>query len=155
MRKKLLASVFVLFMLASTTPIFAANTTNTTTLTPDQLAKLNGTQTKLTNLVADIDNLLVTYKDTKQKGLLVALKQFKKDAIKLNTEIKLFIKHPTKNADKIIDRFVNKESQLEHKVNVTENILNKTKDNTNKIGNKTDNHPLDKIINKTKDNKTV
>lgn len=142
MKKKLLASVFVVFMLASTTPIFAvntANTNNTAALNTTQLAKLNETQTKLTNLVANITSLQTTYKNVKNKGLLVALEQFKKQAKLLNNEITLFIKHPTKNADKKIDSFVNREAQLEKKVNNTATVLNKTQNITNKT-NKTGNH---------------
>jgi hypothetical protein len=128
-------------MLSSATPIFAANTTNTTNLTTSQLAKLNGIQTNLTNLEAKIGNLTTTYKNTKDKGLLIALKEFKNQAIKLNADITLYIKHPTKNADKIIKIFAAKESLLNHQVNLTAKILNTTQNKTgNQTWNKTDNN---------------
>ena len=72
MKKELLATLCVLTMLASTAPIFAADTTTTKTvvLTPDQIAKLDAAQTQLTAIVAQIEGLKTTYKTTtKGKGL--------------------------------------------------------------------------------------
>lgn len=68
MRKQLFAALCVLTIFASTAPIFAADTTTPTTvvLTPDQIAKLDALQTKLTALVAKIEGLKTTYKSTKK-----------------------------------------------------------------------------------------
>jgi len=152
MKKEIFAAIFVFAVLAGTTPIFATNHSNGKALNETQLAKLNETQTKLTGLVDQINGLLKTYKNTKNKGLLIALLQFKKQAKLLNLEINQLIKHPTKNADKKIHILVKKEAQLEKKVNNTSKILNKTQNKTsipiNRSQNKTNCTPP--ILNKTK-----
>ena len=128
MRKQLFAAFCVLTIFASTAPIFAADTTttNTVVLTPDQIAKLDALQTKLTDLVAKIESLKTTYKSTnKTKGLLTALNQFEKQAKTLNTAITNYKNHPTANADKKIKAMQFKTKQLEWKVSVTEKILKK------------------------------
>jgi peptidoglycan hydrolase CwlO-like protein len=128
MRKQLFAALCVLTIFASTAPIFAADstTTNTVVLTPDQIAKLNAIQTKLTDLVAKIEGLKTTYKSTKKtKGLLTALNQFEKQANKLNTTITNYKNNPTANANKKIRALTFKTKQLQWKVTVTEKILKK------------------------------
>jgi len=130
MRKEILASLFVLVIMAGTAPIFATNHTNTKALNETQLAKLNDTQTNLNTLVSKINGLLVTYKNTKNKGLLITLMHFKKQAKMLNAEINWFKKHPKGNVDKKIKMLVNRELQLEKKVNTTAKILNKTHNKT-------------------------
>jgi peptidoglycan hydrolase CwlO-like protein len=129
MRKQLFAVLCVLTIFASTAPIFAADTTKTPTpvvLTPDQIAKLDALQTKLTNLVAKIEGLKTTYKSTKKtKGLLTALNQYKKQANKLNTAITNYKNHPTANAANKIKALEFKTKQLQWKVAVTEKILKK------------------------------
>jgi hypothetical protein len=81
---------------------------NATNLTNTQLAKLNLTQTKLNNLIAKIDNLTATYKNnTKAKGLLVALAQYKKQAVKLNKQINYFKAHPPKSHGKVLSKKAN------------------------------------------------
>src|SRR5674476_462335 len=102
MKKELITAFCVLTMLASTAPIFAADTTTTTktvVLTPAQILKLNATQTQLTALVAKIDSLKTTYKNTKDKGLLTALNQYEKQAKTLNTTITNYKKNPTSPAN--------------------------------------------------------
>lgn len=107
-------------MVAAIVPAFATdassgNTTklnknhkNATNLTDTQLAKLNLTQTKLDALIVKIDNLTVTYKNnTKAKGLLVALAQYKKQAIKLNKQISYFKAHPPKYHGKVLNKKAN------------------------------------------------
>lgn len=137
MKNEILAALFVCAVLAGTTPIFATNHTNAKALNETQLAKLNETQTKLTALIGNINGLLTTYKNTKNKGLLMALVQYKKQAKFLNAEINQLIKHPGWNVDKKINMLVKKEAQLEKKVNNTSNILNKTQNKTNILKNKT------------------
>ena len=83
MRKEILAAFCVLTIMASTAPIFAADTSNTTpvVLTGNQLTKLTAIQKTLTDLVTKIEGLKITYKSTnKTKGLLTALNQFEKQA---------------------------------------------------------------------------
>ncbi len=107
-------------MVAAIVPAFATdassgnNTTTlkknhkTTNLTDTQLAKLNLTQTKLNALIVKIDNLTATYKNnTKAKGLLVALAQYKKQAIKLNKQISYFKAHPPKYHGKVLNKKAN------------------------------------------------
>jgi hypothetical protein len=128
MKKELITAFCVLTMLASTAPIFAADTTTTTktvVLTPAQILKLNATQTQLTALVAKIDNLKVTYKNTKNKGLLIALNQYEKQAKTLNTTITNYKKNPTEPANIKISAFQIKTKQLQYKVLVTAAILKK------------------------------
>lgn len=128
MKKELLAALCVITMLASTAPIFAADTTTTKTvvLTPDQIAKLDAAQTQLTDLVAKIEGLKTTYKNTtKGKGLLSALNQFEKQAKKLNTAITNYKNNPTANAAMKIKTFQNKTKQLQWKVTITEKNLKK------------------------------
>lgn len=84
------------------------NNTATVKLTSDQLSKLNLSQTKLNTLISKIDNLSATYKDNKKaKGLLVALAQYKKQAIKLNKQIDYFKAHPPKYKGKIVNKKAN------------------------------------------------
>ena len=146
MKKKLLASVFMFSLLAGTTPIFATSHTNTTALNDAQLKKLNQTQTKLTELVTKINGLLATYKNTKNKGLLLNLVHQKKEAKLLNAKINHLIKHPTGNVDKKIDILVKRTAQLEKHVNTRANILNKTQNRTNKT------HKHNNTLNITKKN---
>ena len=127
MRKELLAALCVLTMLASTTPIFAAGSTNTVVLTADQQAKLDTMQSQLTDLVAKIQSLKITYKDTKAKGLLRALTQFEKQAKRLNTTITNYEKNPTAPANRKIRTFQFKTKQLQWKVTVIEKNLKKIK----------------------------
>jgi hypothetical protein len=130
MRKEILVSLLVFSILAGTSPIFAINHQNTKALNETQLAKLNETQTQINALVKKINGLLVTYKNTKNKGLLLSLIHFKKQAKMLNAEIKWFKKHPRGNFDKKIKMFINREAQLGKKVNTTAKILNKTQNKT-------------------------
>ena len=128
MKKELITAFCVLTMLASTAPIFAADTTTTTktvVLTPAQLLKLNATQTQLTALVAKIDGLKITYKNTKNKGLLIALNQYEKQAKTLNTTITNYKNNPTAPANIKIKTFQIKTQQLQYKVLVTAAILKK------------------------------
>ena len=128
MKKELITAFCVLTMLASTAPIFAADTTTTTknvVLTPAQILKLNATQTQLTALVAKIDSLKTTYKNTKDKGLLKALNQYEKQAKTLNTTITNYKKNPTSPANIKIKMFQIKTKQLQYKVLVTAAILKK------------------------------
>ena len=128
MKKELITAFCVLTMLASTAPIFAADTTTTTknvVLTPAQILKLNATQTQLTALVAKIDSLKTTYKNTKDKGLLTALNQYEKQAKTLNTTITNYKKNPTSPANIKIKTFQIKTKQLQYKVLVTAAILKK------------------------------
>jgi alpha-L-arabinofuranosidase len=128
MKKELITAFCVLTMLASTAPIFAADTTTTTktvVLTPAQILKLNTTQTQLTALVAKIDSLKTTYKNTKDKGLLTALNQYEKQAKTLNTTITNYKKNPTSPANIKIKTFQIKTKQLQYKVLVTAAILKK------------------------------
>ena len=92
MNKKILASLCALFILASASPIVACDanhTTNKTAVLNDtQLAKLNATQIKLTDLVTKIESLKAQYKNTtKAKGLIIALNNTEKQACKLNSLI--------------------------------------------------------------------
>lgn len=149
MKKEILAALLVFAVLAGTTPIFAMNHTNSKALNETQLTKLNETQTKISALIDNINGLLAKYKNTKNKGLLMALVQFKKQAKMLNAEINQFKKHPTGNFDKKINQLVKKESQLEKKVNTTSNILNKTQNRTNLVHNHTLNKTNCTLINKS------
>jgi RNase adaptor protein for sRNA GlmZ degradation len=111
-------------MLASTTPIFAADSTNSVVLTADQLAKLTETQTKLTDLVTKITGLLTTYKDNRNThGLLMALNQFKKQVNRTNQHINYYKENPVDPADRIIQMFQDRSTQLEKKVSIVEKIL--------------------------------
>lgn len=84
------------------------NNTVTVNFTSAQLNKLNLTQTKLNSLISKIDNLSATYKDNKKaKGLLVALAQYKKQAIKLNKQIDYFKAHPPKYKGKLANKKAN------------------------------------------------
>jgi hypothetical protein len=114
-------------MLVSATPIFAADTTTNVVLTADQTAKLDSAQTQLTELVAKIQTLKTTYKNTKAKGLLVALDQYEKQAKKLNSAINKYRENPTAPADRKIKMFTAKTKQLQWKVTATEKILKKYK----------------------------
>jgi alpha-L-arabinofuranosidase len=128
MKKELITAFCVLTMLASTAPIFAADTTTTTktvVLTPAQILKLNATQTQLTALVVKIDSLKTTYKNTKDKGLLTVLNQYEKQAKTLNTTITNYKKNPTSPANIKIKTFQIKTKQLQYKVLVTAAILKK------------------------------
>jgi hypothetical protein len=130
MKKELIAVFCVFTILAGTAPIFAADvsTTKTVVLTPDQLKKLTTTQTQLTSLIAKIEGLKTTYKNTKKaKGLLVALNQFEKQANKLNTAITNYIKNPTAPAKAKINKFQKQTKALQWKVTVTEKVLKKIK----------------------------
>lgn len=108
--------------------------TNNVNLTTTQLAKLNSTQIKLNALIVKIDNLTDTYKNnTKAKGLLVALAQYKKQATKLNKQINYFKAHPpkykgklaTKKANLTIKNFVFKQYILNKKVALKAKLLQK------------------------------
>jgi hypothetical protein len=129
MKKELITAFCVLTMLASTAPIFAADTTTTTktvVLTPAQILKLNATQTQLTALVAKIESLKTTYKNTKNNtGLITALNQYEKQAKTLNTTITNYKKNPTEPANIKISAFQIKTKQLQYKVLVTAAILKK------------------------------
>lgn len=128
MKKGLITAFCVLTMLASTAPIFAADTTTTTknvVLTPAQILKLDATQTQLTALVAKIDSLKTTYKNTNNTGLITALNQYEKQAKSLNTAIINYKKNPTSPANTRISVFQIKTTQLQSKVSVTEKILKK------------------------------
>ena len=127
MRKGILAAFCVLTIMASTAPIFAADTTTTknpVTLTDAQLTKLTAIQTKLTDLVTKIESLKTTYKSTKKtKGLLIALNQFEKQAKSLNTAITNYKKNPTAKAKQKIKSFQYRTNNLTWKVTVTGKIL--------------------------------
>lgn len=128
MKKELLAAVCVLTMLASTAPIFAADTTTNknVVLTSDQIAKLTATQTKLTDLITKIEGLKTTYKNTtKGKGLLVALNQYEKQAKNLNAAITKYLKNPTAPANNKIKAFNKKTKALQWKVAITGKVLKK------------------------------
>jgi phage shock protein A len=102
--------------------------TTTVTLTDTQLAKLTDTQSKIANLLTKIDGLQTTYKDTKKThGLLIQLKQVKKQSSNLNTEITKYKANPTAPADKKIKNFQNQELLLEKKVTTIGTKLAKTK----------------------------
>ena len=99
---------------------------NKTNLTSIQT--LNDTQNKLTALIAKIASLKATYgNNTKAKGLLNALTQFEKQAIRLNSEISAFMQNPTVNnsTEGRINSFVKREAALEHKVMIKERLLQK------------------------------
>jgi hypothetical protein len=90
------------------TTILNKNHKATTNLTNTQLTKLNSTQTKLNALIVKIDNLTTTYKNnTKAKGLLAALAQYKKQAKKLNKQINYFKAHPPKYHGKVLNKRAN------------------------------------------------
>ncbi len=128
MRKEILAAFCVLTIMASTAPIFAADTAATTpaVLTDAQLTKLDALQATLTNLVNKIEGLKTKYKSTKKtKGLLIALNQYEKQIKRLNTTITNYRKNPTANADKKIKSFQYRTKVLTWKVNVKEKILKK------------------------------
>ena len=129
MKKGLITAFCVLTMLASTAPIFAADTTTTANhvvLTPAQILKLNATQTQLTALVAKIDALKTTYKNTKHNtGLIKALNQYEKQAKALNTTITNYKNNPTSPANIKIAIFQNKAKHLQYKVSITAKILKK------------------------------
>ncbi len=128
MKKGLITAFCVLTMLASTAPIFAADTTTTAknvVLTPAQILKLDATQTQLTALVAKIDQLKVTYKNSKNKGLLTKLNQYEKQAKSLNTTITNYKKNPTAPAKVKISIFQIKTKQLQYNVAVTAKLLKK------------------------------
>ena len=136
MNKKILASICALFILASASPIFAHDATKkpvcahndtnkTAVLTDQQLAKLNTTQTKLTDLVAKIESLKTQYGNTtKVKGLLVALNITENQAIKLNKTITDY-KANTKPVNAKIRTFQHKSYELQWKVGLIEKILKK------------------------------
>jgi len=120
LQKKIFALLCSMIMVAAIMPAFATdassgnNTTlnknhkTTTNLTDTQLAKLNLTQTKLNALIVKIDNLTATYKNnTKAKGLLVALANYKKQATKLNKQINYFKAHPPKYHGKVLNKRAN------------------------------------------------
>ena len=126
MRKEILAAFCVLTIMASTAPIFAADTSNTTpvVLTGTQLTKLTAIQKTLTDLITKIEGLKTTYKSTnKTKGLLTALNQFEKQAKQLNTTITNYKKNPTKNANMKIRSYHIKTNNLVWKVAVTSKVL--------------------------------
>jgi chromosome segregation ATPase len=129
MRKGILAAFCMLTIMASTVPVFAADTTTTTTtvtLTDAQLSKLTAIQTKLSDLVAKIESLKTTYKSTKKtKGLLNALDQFEKQAKNLKTAITNYKKNPKANANKKIKSFQYRTYSLTWKVAVKEKLLKK------------------------------
>ncbi len=133
-------------MVAAIVPAFATDASNgkspktlnknykPTNLTDTQLAKLNLTQTKLNALIVKIDNLTTTYKNnTKAKGLLVALAQYKKQAKKLNKQINYFKAHPpkyhgkvlNKRANVVIKNFAFKQHTLNKKVALKAKLLTK------------------------------
>ena len=152
MKKALITAFCVLTMLASTAPIFAADTTTTAkhvVLTPAQILKLNATQTQLTALVAKIDSLKTTYKNTKNNtGLITALNQYEKQAKSLNTTITNYKKNPTAPANIKIAVFQIKTKQLQFKVSGIEKILKKI--NTPKpIHPVTPVHPITPVTNHT------
>ena len=140
MNKKILASLCALFILASASPIFACGATsnNTTTnktvvLNDTQLAKLNATQTNLTDLVTKIESLKTQYKNTtKAKGLLVVLNITEKQANKLNSQITAYNANPTKPANAKIRAFQHKTYQLQWRVAIIEKILKKSANKTGK-----------------------
>lgn len=128
MRKEFLAAFCVLTIMASTAPIFAADTstTNPVVLTGNQLTKLTAIQKTLTDLITKIAGLKTTYNSTnKTKGLLTALNQFEKQAKHLNTTITNYKKNPTANANKKIRSYQIKTNSLVWKVAVTSKILKK------------------------------
>jgi hypothetical protein len=129
MKKELIAVFCVVTIFASTAPIFAADTTTTTNkvgLTPNQITKLDNTQTQLTKLVAKIEALKKKYPNTKKnKGLLKALNQYEKQANKLNTAITNYRTNPTKPTNIKIKNFQIKTKQLQFKVLIKANILKK------------------------------
>jgi len=107
--------------------IFAHNNTNkTAVLTDKQLAKLNTTQTKLTDLVTKIESLKTQYGNTtKGKGLLKALNITEKQANKLNNSITAYKANPTKPVRAKIMAFQHKSYELQWKVALIEKILKK------------------------------
>ena len=128
MRKELLAAFCVLTMLASTAPIFAADTTNmnNVVLKTEQVAKLDVIQTHLNEILNKITTLKTTNNSTKKtKGLLTARNQFEKQAKKLNTTVNNYKNNPTADADKKIKAFQFKTKNLRWKVTTTEKILKK------------------------------
>jgi TolA-binding protein len=137
MRKGILAAFCMLTIMASTVPVFAADTTTTNpvTLTGAQTQKLDSIQTKLSDLITKIESLKTTYKSTKKtKGLLKALNQFEKQAKSLNTAITNYKKNPTANANKKIKSFQYRTHSLTWKVALTEKLLKKvTTKKTTKI----------------------
>ncbi|MGB9980153.1 hypothetical protein [Methanobacterium sp.] len=133
MNKKILASICALFILASASPIFAtdATTNKTAVLTDTQLAKLNATQTKLTDLVTKIESLKTQYGNTtKAKGLIIALNNTEKQANKLNSQITAYKANPTKPVNAKIRAFQHKTYELQWKVAVIEKILKKVANKT-------------------------
>ena len=135
MNKKILASLCALFILASASPIVACDanhTTNKTAVLNDtQLAKLNTTQTTLTNLTAKIESLKTQYKNvTKAKGLLVALNVTEKQANKLNSQITAYKANPTKPVNAKISAFQHKTYELQWKVALIEKLLKKLANKT-------------------------
>ncbi len=126
MRKEILAAFCVLTIMASTAPIFAADTSNTTpvVLTEKQLTKLNAIQTELTRLVTKIESLKTTYNNTKKgKGLLTSLNMFEKQANKLNKAITYYKNNPTVNANLKIKHFQIRTHDLQWKVAITGKVL--------------------------------
>ena len=114
MRKGILAAFCMLTIMASTVPVFAADTTTTNpvTLTGAQTHKLDLIQKNLSNLITKIESLKTTYKSTKKtKELLKALNQFEKQAKSLNTAITNYRKNPTTNANKKNQIFPVQDSQ--------------------------------------------
>jgi len=99
---------------------------NSTNLTSEQIQTLNNTQYKLTTLIAKIESLKANYtNNTKAKGLLNALDQFEKQAIRLNSEISAFMQNSTFNSSTKgrINSFEKREAAMEHKVMIKEMLL--------------------------------
>ena len=131
--EKFVALVLVTLIVISPMVFAVGNTsTNNVKLTQEQLEILNQTQTKLSLLVAKIDDLTATYKDKEASSN--TLEQLKKQAIELNDEIVAFIaslndKNSTQSQEDInenIKSFVEEEAALERNVTI---IVGDIKDN--------------------------
>jgi hypothetical protein len=130
MKKEIFAMFCVLTILASTAPIFAvdATTAKPVHLSDVQNAKLNIADGQLIILIAGIETLKTTYKNTnKAKGLLIALNQYEKQATKLDNAILKYKANPTAPANAKIKTFQKKTKELLWKVSIKEKILKKIK----------------------------
>lgn len=110
------------------------STENNSTLTLEQLQKLNETQDKLLALIAIIQGIKTSNNSTiGSLGLFTTLSQFEKQANTLNEKINLFIQNPSINgANGRINSFIKREEALEHKVTVKQEVISKK---NNKTGN--------------------
>ena len=110
MKKKLLASVFALSMLVGTVPIFAASNSDTAASNEIQPIKLNTIQPKLSTMVNNVNSLLATYKNSKDKDTLMDIHPFKRQVKMFNAQVNQWIKH---HRNKIIQ---NKTPKVNHTI---------------------------------------